>query len=93
MDFDEASRRGLVIAVMGMAIVMIALTFISLFIASMPRILGGVAKVYPEREDPHARRAHSENLAEDDEAVLAAIGFVLHTEFQKQLANKNGNQG
>ena len=38
LALDETSVRGISIAVAGMLIVMLALTFISLFIAASPRI-------------------------------------------------------
>ena len=89
LALDETAIRGLSIAAAGMLIVMLALTFISLFIAGLPRILAAVAKVYPEPVERHVKRTHPESLVADDEAVLAAIGFVLHTEFQMQLVGKN----
>mgnify|MGYP001814021917 FL=1 len=72
-----------------MLIVVMALSFISLFIAGLPRILAALAKIYPEPVARHGKRTHSETSVADDEAVLAAIGFVLHTEFQKLRANEN----
>jgi Na+-transporting methylmalonyl-CoA/oxaloacetate decarboxylase gamma subunit len=89
LALDDISVRGLSIAATGMLIVMLALTFISLFIAGLPRILAAVAKVYPEPVERHGKRTHPENLVADDAAVLAAIGFVLHTEFQKQVEGEN----
>ena len=68
-----------------MLIVMLALTFISLFIAASPRILAAVAKVYPEPVERHRKRPDPKGQGGDDEAVLAAIGFVLHTELNKQI--------
>ena len=66
----------------------VALILISLFIASLPRILEQVAGIWPEVEDRHAmsREGHPESLVADDAHVLAAIGFVLHTELQRRLA-------
>jgi len=88
LALSETAEEGLSIAATGMLIVMLALTFISLFIAALPRILAAVAKVYPEPVERHAKRTHPEGSVADDEAVLAAIGFVLHTEFQKQLVGE-----
>lgn len=85
----EAADRlgqGTSIAIAGLMIVFTALVLISLFIASLPRILAMVAKVWPEVDDPHSHPGHHESSVPDDAAVLAAIGFVLHTEMQKQLA-------
>ena len=88
LALDETAVRGLSIAVAGMLIVMLALTFISLFIAASPRILAAVAKVYPEPVERHRKRPDPKGQGGDDEAVLAAIGFVLHTEFQRQCADE-----
>jgi Na+-transporting methylmalonyl-CoA/oxaloacetate decarboxylase gamma subunit len=89
MALDETRIRGISIAMAGMLIVMLALTFISLFIAASPRILAAVARVFPEPVERHARRADIDSRVADDEAVVAAIGFVLHQEFQRQLASDN----
>ncbi len=78
--------RGFAIAIAGLSIVFTALLLISLFIASLPRVLEMVASVYPEFDDPHSRQSHPESQVPDDGAVLAAIGFVLHSEMQKQIA-------
>ncbi|WP_182870331.1 OadG family protein [Stieleria mannarensis] len=86
LALDEIAVRGISIAVAGMLIVMLALIFISLFIAASPRILAAVAKVYPEPVERHRKRTETQDRDVNDEAVLAAIGFVLHTEFQKQCA-------
>ncbi len=75
---------GFYIAVAGMMIVATALTFISLFIAALPKILDKLEDYLPT-VDEHAKPTHPESSVPDDDAVLAAIGFVLHTEFQKQL--------
>jgi len=86
LNFSAAFQGdGAAIAVTGMLIVFVALTLITVFIASLPRILESVAQVLPESEHRHARPDHSESLLPENEAVLAAIGFVLHTELHKQL--------
>ncbi|QEG02723.1 Oxaloacetate decarboxylase, gamma chain [Stieleria maiorica] len=90
LAFDETALRGISIAVAGMLIVMLALILISLFIAASPRILAAVAKVYPEPVERHRKRTESKDRDGGEEAVLAAIGFVLHTEFQKQCASEDG---
>lgn len=84
---SDASRAA-AIAVAGMLIVSIALSVISLFIAGLPRLLEVLERFLPEREDPHAKRIPQESFVPDDDAVTAAIGFVLHTEFQNQLARE-----
>ncbi len=73
------------IAIAGMLIVGCALTLISLFIAALPKVLGLIEKRWPEVDDGHGNRSHPESQVPDDGAVLAAIGFVLHTELQKQI--------
>jgi len=82
---SAAIGEGMTIAAVGIAIVFSALMLITLFIASLPRILGLVGHVWPEHGDGHHENAHPENQVADDSDVMAAIGFVLHTEFQRQL--------
>ncbi len=77
---------GLTISAAGIAIVFSALLLISIFIASLPRILVLVNHVWPETNDGHHEAGHPESQMADDTDVLAAIGFVLHTEFQRQLS-------
>jgi Na+-transporting methylmalonyl-CoA/oxaloacetate decarboxylase gamma subunit len=74
---------GVAIAATGLLIVFAALLLITLFIAAMPRILSAVASVLPEVPDGHSPHDSSQSLLPDD-AVIAAIGFVLHSELQKQ---------
>lgn len=78
--------KALTISVAGIAIVFSALLLITLFIASLPRILVLVNHVWPELDDGHSKEGHPESQMADDTDVLAAIGFVLHTEFQRQLS-------
>ena len=63
-----------------------------LFIATLPRILGFIEGYLPELEEHSPPRSHPESFVPDDDAVTAAIGFVLHTEFQKQLARDRAGQ-
>ena len=79
------ASKGTNIALAGLLIVFTALILISLFIASLPHILRWVANYWPEVEEPSAHAGHPESQVADNGAVLAAIGFVLHTEFQRQL--------
>ena len=86
------SGKGIAIASTGLLIVFAALMLITVFIAALPRILEVVAKVLPEAPDRHAAVADgSENLL-PDEAMVAAIGFVLHNELQKQMGVAGGNK-
>jgi hypothetical protein len=88
---NDAVYSGIPIAYSGLLIVFSALLLISLFIASLPHILGIVAKVYPEVDETHSRPSHPESQVADDGNVLAAIGFVLHTEMQRQLAAEDNS--
>lgn len=84
MSNDTASK-GVSIAAVGLLIVFSALLLISVFIANLPSLLAVVGQYWPEVKEPHTGRSHPDSLVPDDDAVLAAIGFVLHTEFQRQL--------
>jgi Na+-transporting methylmalonyl-CoA/oxaloacetate decarboxylase gamma subunit len=81
----DGSQRGISIAVAGLLIVFTALLLISLFIASLPRLLEIFARAWPEVDEHHHWESHPESFLPENDAVLAAIGFVLHTELQKQL--------
>lgn len=88
---SQTMSRGLSIAVTGIAIVFAVLVLLSLFIAALPHLLAVVARVLPEIEHGHCDASHSERSDRHDDAVLAAIGFVLHTELQK--AGNDGHSG
>ncbi len=83
---EDPLSRGAVIAIAGLLIVFAALLLISLFIAVLPKLLEQVARVWPEVESHHGSEARAAEPDVEQAAVLAAIGFVLHTELQKQLA-------
>ena len=85
---ENTESRGVAIAMTGMFIVAVALSFITLFIAKLPRLLEIVNEFWPEVDEPHGSQSHPESLIPDDEAVLAAIGYVLHCEFQNQLQSE-----
>ena len=93
----SSTSAGVSIAIAGLTIVFLALLLISVFIASMPRILELVARIWPEVEERHSSKSLREGSSEGsdggDGASLAAIGFVLHTEFQRQLAADQASQG
>lgn len=84
-DAPAALSEASVIALSGMLIVVCALLLICLFITALPRILAVAERFWPEVEELHSGSTHPESHVPDDEAVLAAIGFVLHQEFQRQL--------
>jgi Na+-transporting methylmalonyl-CoA/oxaloacetate decarboxylase gamma subunit len=89
--------EGVSIAIAGLTIVFLALLLISLFIASLPRVLKFVAQIWPEVEERHSAEAsgevYPESLVPEDGVSLAAIGFVLHVELQKQLAAEQASKG
>ena len=90
VDFSRIlNGEGIAIAATGMVIVFTALLLITLFISALPHILEVVGKVLPEVSDRHAPQDHPESLL-PDEAVLAALGFVLHTELQRQVETVPG---
>jgi Na+-transporting methylmalonyl-CoA/oxaloacetate decarboxylase gamma subunit len=80
--------RGVTIAITGMLIVATALLLIILFISALPKILAMLGKHFPEVEHSHGgssiSKSHPESQVADDEAVLAAIGFVLHSRLQNK---------
>ena len=89
--------EGVSIAISGLTIVFVALVLISLFIAKLPQLLELVARVWQEVKERHSAEisgeVYPENLAPDDGAALAAIGFVLHTELQRQIAADKASEG
>ncbi|MGI9473946.1 MAG: OadG family protein [Rubripirellula sp.] len=88
---ESVAAEGLAIAFVGLLIVFTALILISLFIASLPWILRFVGQYWPEVDDAPAHHSHPESQVPDNDAVLAAIGFVLHTEFQRQLESEEAS--
>ncbi len=82
---------GVAIAATGMLIVFAALLLITLFIAGLPHLLELIARILPEVPDRHAPQDASRSLL-PEEAVLAAIGFVLHTESQRQTGTKDATR-
>lgn len=81
---EGASTRGVAIAITGMLIVASVLLVVSLFIAVLPKVLEQVAKVFPEQEHGVPEKTHPESLIPDNEAVIAAVGYVLHLRAQAQ---------
>ncbi len=84
----ENLSEGIQIAIAGMVIVASALALISLFIATLPHLLAVIGKFWPDVEASHSRHARTENLVSKNEAVLAAIGYVLHCEVQKRASSE-----
>ena len=77
------SNNGISIAIAGMIIVFSALTIISLFIAFLPKLLDVLDPYLPKVQHSHAAPAVQESLPSDEEQIVAAIGFVLHSEIRK----------
>ena len=73
--------RAVSIAASGLVIVFAVLVLLSTFIASLPRILTAIEPWFPEPQHGHGSESHPESQIPEDE-VIAAIGFVLHREFQ-----------
>jgi Na+-transporting methylmalonyl-CoA/oxaloacetate decarboxylase gamma subunit len=85
IDFSQVfAGKGMAIAATGMIIVFTALLLITLFISALPRLLEMISTILPEVPDHHAPKDASRSLL-PDEAILAAIGFVLHTEMQREV--------
>ena len=70
------ANDGIGIAITGMSIVFTALTLITMFIATLPKLLGLLANVLPPEQEHHAPR---EDRAADDEALAVAVGFALRS--------------
>ncbi len=84
----STAARGFSIALTGLVIVFAVLILICTFIASLPRVLEIVARILPEVSEHHGlvpleTNSHDVSADEDEKAILAGIGFVLHAEFQK----------
>jgi Na+-transporting methylmalonyl-CoA/oxaloacetate decarboxylase gamma subunit len=79
----EQARRAVEIAAVGMLMVFAALTLLVVFLTLLPRILAVIGTVWPETSDDHGAPDPDQFPDEEDE-VLAGIGFVLHAEFREQ---------
>lgn len=71
--------RGIGIALTGMAIVFVALSLITAFIALLPKLLQVTSNFLPPEADRYALPAAVETADTEDD-ILAAIGYVLHTQ-------------
>jgi Na+-transporting methylmalonyl-CoA/oxaloacetate decarboxylase gamma subunit len=73
-------------SIVGMPIVFAALTLVARFIAALPKVLEALNDYLPD-EHPHHHIGHGhagEAEPSEEESIIAALGFVLHSEFQKQ---------
>jgi Na+-transporting methylmalonyl-CoA/oxaloacetate decarboxylase gamma subunit len=89
---SESLANGPVIAIVGLMIVFSALIMLSLFIAALPYLLQQLSVIWPEVNESAGHHGHPESHVAEDGSVLAAIGFVLHTEFQRQLDSKHSSE-
>lgn len=82
MGFDNILEHdGIGIALTGMTIVFVALMLISGFIALLPKFMQVFSAFLPPETHHDAATPRS---AGEDEAVIAAIGFVLHQREQEK---------
>ena len=88
---QENLAEGGTIAVVGLLIVFLVLIFLSVFIATLPKVLDLIGKFLPE-SDEHHPIAHEEHDEDAELELLAAIGVVLHTEFQRQVSTGSGGK-
>ncbi|QDT05994.1 hypothetical protein K227x_44010 [Rubripirellula lacrimiformis] len=90
---ESVYGRGLAIAIAGLVIVFAALVLLSLFIASLPTLMRLLDRIWPEVDHSHRETSHPESHVADDGAVLAAIGFVLHSELQHYSDSQKSTDG
>jgi Na+-transporting methylmalonyl-CoA/oxaloacetate decarboxylase gamma subunit len=75
-------HHGIALSITGMAIVFVALVVIALFIAALPHALALLGPYAPKIEK-HGGPSPAEQDQSDEEEVVAAIGFVLHSEARR----------
>lgn len=80
---NVTSEKGIIISIAGMIIVFSALTIISVFIAILPKVLEFLDPYLPSVKHDHAVPKAQKSLPSDEMQIVAAIGFVLHSEFKK----------
>ncbi len=68
--------QGLDIAFTGMFVVFLALAAISFCIAMLPKVMAALGGILPEHPQPPS----DQEVTHDEEAVAAAVGFVLDEE-------------
>ena len=83
--------QGVIIAAVGLLIVFVALILITVFIAAMPKFLNFIGHLWPEVDEHHVFE-HAESDEDEELELLAAIGLVLHTEFQRQLSGESNSK-
>ena len=80
----DAEAIGIVLT--GMLIVFCALILITLFISQLPRLLEALASVLPEEYEP-SHPADPESSYPDEDAIVAALSYILHQEMQQRAAD------
>ncbi|MBM99492.1 MAG: hypothetical protein CMJ77_10225 [Planctomycetaceae bacterium] len=78
-------QEGVAISIVGLSIVFSALVLVSLFIAVLPWILDKLSPWLPHVDESHDAPSIAESTVDDEKMVVAAIGYVLHTEMQKAM--------
>ena len=78
-------QQGVAISIVGLSIVFSALVLVSLFIAVLPWILDKLSPWLPHVDESHDSPSIAESTVDDEKMVVAAIGYVLHTEMQKAM--------
>ena len=78
-------QQGVAISIVGLSIVFSALVLVSLFIAVLPWILDKLSPWLPHVDESHDSPSIAESTGDDEKMVVAAIGYVLHTEMQKAM--------
>jgi len=78
-----AEYEGLGISITGLSIVFAALLLISLFITSLPRVLAMLESLLPPEVEHHVAASPAATRVDENEAVVAAIGFALHDRHRK----------
>lgn len=73
-----SAGEGISVSITGMLIVFAALSIIALFVAKLPALLAALDPWLPEIE-AHDPPTPAEQLPLDEERIVAAIGYALHS--------------
>jgi Na+-transporting methylmalonyl-CoA/oxaloacetate decarboxylase gamma subunit len=75
---------GISLSIIGMLIVFAALALVSLFIAALPKILERLNDYLPAEQTHHGGHGGSSGgELDEEEFIIAALGYVLHRELHK----------
>ena len=84
VESDGLVYAGLTTALAGMVVVFAALAIIAGFIWLLPRGLEILARVAPEREEPHALpQPAASSASSEDASIAAAIGFAMYQDSRR----------